>query len=122
MADLTDREVRCHKYFLDPHISLDSLSRKIGTNRTYLTQAILWGSGCSFCTYVNQLRIDEVVQKGEQVLQSEDLLFNTALACGYNNRRTFKRAFFREMGISPADFVAQHKLLSLQQDNQQNSA
>ena len=108
---MVDKEMRCHKYFLDQSLCLDSLSRKVGTNRTYLTQAILWGSGYSFCTYVNQLRIEEVMQKGEQVLQSEALLFNTALTCGYNNRRTFKRAFLRKMGISPADFVTQHKLV-----------
>jgi len=42
-------------------------------------------------------------------------LYQTALVCGFNSRRTFDRAFLKEKGMLPDDFVARHKSLSLQQ-------
>jgi AraC-like DNA-binding protein len=109
LALTVDRDVRHAKYFLDSQLSLASLSRKIGTNRSYLSQAIAYLTGVNFCSYINQLRIEEILQYKNLALQSEEALYNTALVCGFNCRRTFYRAFFREMGIMPADFVAQYK-------------
>jgi len=106
-----------HKYYLDPQISLTSLSRQIGTNRSYLSVAIGYGYGCNFCTYINRLRIEEAIGYGKQALQSEESLYDTAINCGFNSKRTFNRAFLKEKGLLPVDFVARHKRLSLQNKN-----
>jgi AraC-like DNA-binding protein len=115
LVSLADKEVRRSKYFLDPQINIYSLSRKVGTNRSYLSQAIAFGHGINFCSYVNQLRIEEILQSGGHALMDEDALYSFALVCGFNNRRTFYRAFLRETGMLPADFVARYKRLPLQQ-------
>jgi len=120
LAVSIDKKVRKGKYYLDPDIDILSLSRKLGTNRSYLSQAISFGLDCNFCAYMNQLRIEEIIGYGAPVLKSEDSLYDTALVCGFNNRRTFYRAFFREMGMMPIDFVARYKQLSLHNKNQQD--
>jgi len=112
LALLVDKEVRRRKYFLDPQISITSLCRKVGTNRSYLSQAISFGCGANFCAYINQLRIEEIMCYDKRVLTNEESLYDAALACGFNSRRTFYRAFMHEMGMLPADFVAQYKRLS----------
>jgi len=103
------------KYFLDPELSLESLSRHIGTNRSYLSLAIMYGHGSNFNTYINRLRIKELFKHNHKTRLSEKSFYDTALICGFNSKRTFNRAFFREKGLSPIDFVAQYKRLSLQE-------
>ena len=100
-------------------MNIITLSRKVGTNRSYLSQAISFGLGNNFCNYMNQLRIEEIMRYGTHVRLSEELLYETALICGFNSRRTFYRAFLREVGMLPGDFVAQYKRLSLQENNRQ---
>jgi len=119
LAESVDKELKRGKYYLDSRLSLDTLSRKVGTNRSYLSQAIYYVSGCNFCGYMNQLRIEELLHGGAPVLQSENALYDAALACGFNNRRTFYRAFLKEKGLLPGDFVARYKILPLHHKNQQ---
>ena len=119
LAVSVDRELKRGKYYLDARLSLTVLSRKVGTNRNYLSQVIFFVSGCNFCGYMNQLRIKELLGGGASVLQSEHTLFDAALDCGFTSKRTFYRAFYKEKGLLPGDFVARHKQLSLQGKNQQ---
>ena len=62
---------------------------------------------------MNQLRIEEIMRYGDKILNNEQLLYDTAIMCGFNSRRTFNRAFLREVGMMPSDFVTQYKSLSL---------
>jgi len=103
------------KYYLDSGLSIESLSRHIGTNRSYLSLAIMYGHGCNFNTYVNRLRIKELLEHNHQTRLREKTFSDTALICGFNCKRTFNRAFFREKGLSPIDFVARYKRLPLQE-------
>lgn len=107
------------KYYLDPKISLMSLSRHIGTNRSYLSLAIFYGYGCNFCTYINNLRIKELIDNGDDALQSKQSFYNTAWNCGFNSKRTLDRAFLKEKGLLPVDFVAQQKRVPLQNQKKQ---
>ena len=100
------------KYYLDPELNLESLSRHIGTNRTYLSLAISYRYGCNFSAYVNRLRINELLNHWG--LQNEDSFYGTAWGCGFNSKRTFDRAFLKEKGIAPTDFVAREKRVTLQ--------
>ena len=113
-----ESQMQRHKYYRNPQINLTLLSRQIGTNRSYLSFAIMYGYGCNFCTYINRLRLAETLNNVHRSLQSEDSLYDTALSCGFNSKRTFNRAFLREKGLLPVDFVAQHKRLSLQNKNE----
>jgi len=105
------------KYYLDPGLSLESLSRHIGTNRSYLSLAIMYGHGCNFNTYINRMRIKELFKYGHQIRLSEKSFYDTALICGFNSKRTSNRAFLREKGLSPINFVARYKRLPLQEKN-----
>ena len=106
---MVEREMQRQKYFLEPGLTLDSLSRKVGTNRSYLSQVIYGVAGCNFCTYINRLRMEELMHCGDDAMESENALYDRALHCGFNSKRNFNRVFLREMGMLPCDFVAMYK-------------
>ena len=100
--------MREKKYYLNPHITLPHLVRVTGTNRTYLSRAIFWYCGTHFCDYVNGWRIREIISKVQDV--PDDIsLYEMAFSCGFNHRRTFYRAFVREIGIPPLDYMRRHE-------------
>lgn len=88
------------KAYRDPELSLDTLSEKLGTNRTYISNVINKYSGMSFSNYVNSFRIKEAAEilsdtSKEVVLKA---LYNKV---GYNSQSSFYRAFQKETGCSP---------------------
>lgn len=58
------------KEYLDPHVSINSLTKATYTNRTYLSKYINTVYHCSFKTWVTQLRIEqakELMQKHKEL-------------------------------------------------------
>ena len=103
-----DSLMRKEKYFLNPRISLSHLVRITGTNRSYLSRAIFQTCGTHFCDYVNGWRVREVISR-VTARTDKVSLYEEALVCGFNHRRTFYRAFVRETGIPPLDFMRKQK-------------
>src|SRR5574344_2911153 len=50
------------KVYLDPSLSLIKLSEIVGTNTTYLSNAINQYSGCNLRTFINKYRINYAKQ------------------------------------------------------------
>lgn len=98
------------KVYLDPEISLVSLAEKVKTNRTYLSDAIHLTYGASFSDFINHLRIDHALEtikekhrKGEEILVKD-----IALSSGYNISSSFYRAFERETGQTPTQWMKEN--------------
>ena len=85
--------------YLDENLTITKLSRKAGTNRTYLSRAFS-ESGMNFIEYVNDLRvrnikrvIDENVKSGK-VFTCEEL----AIIGGFGSMRAMVRNFKKKEG------------------------
>lgn len=103
------------KEFLLPNINTTTLAIKFNTNYKYLSEVIRITKNKSFTQYVNDLRIEEGLKK----IQSDKkiLLYNNdaiALEFGFNNYKTFKKAFFNSTQVEFRDFAT--KILN--SDNQ----
>ena len=85
------------KVFLEPDLNLIELSQRLGTNRTYLSQAIKQFSGSSFSDFINSARIDYA----KNLLLNNMPLKNVEYSCGYTSTSTFYRQFQRQVGMSP---------------------
>lgn len=93
------------------NITLESVSRELGISRSHLSHIFSEQLNVNFRRYINTLRID----------QAGFLLQNTAMtvteigyACGYNNLRTFHRAFQSERGMQPGEYrMARKKMRSV---------
>lgn len=87
--------------FLKKGITLNSLSKQIRTNTTYLSDIINSYKGKNFATYLNDLRIDYALDKllKDKKFRSYKLTV-VAEELGYNNEQAFAVAFKKKTGIT----------------------
>lgn len=84
-------------------LSLESTARAMGVSRIHLSHIFSQQLGVNFRQYINALRIDRACtllrDPGRSVAQVIDL-------CGYQNPRTFHRAFQSHCGMTPKQYRA----------------
>ncbi len=88
--------------FLNPELSLRSLSKVIGTNTVYLSKAINQGYGCSFPVMLNNYRMDYIVSLAVNTGDSIEEI-NTRL--GFWSRSTFYELFKSMKGATPKRYM-----------------
>jgi len=90
---LTDRT------YANPNIDADLLISEMQTNRKYLFDAVKTFTGKTLQEYLNSLRLEEA----KKLLDNTDMVIEQiSMTCGFNNSRTFYRLFKSTYGISPA--------------------
>jgi YesN/AraC family two-component response regulator len=92
--------------FLKNGITLASLAKNIKTNTSYLSETINNHKGKNFTSYLNDLRIDYVLERlvKDKKFRSYKL---PAIAeeIGYNNVQVFSVAFKKKTGTTPAIYI-----------------
>ena len=99
---LADRVV---KYIFDhacENITLSSAAHGLGISESHLSHLFSQQFHINFRRFVNAIRID----KAEALMRDPHMTL-TAICynCGYENMRTFRRAFVRETGLLPTAFL-----------------
>ncbi|NER12728.1 helix-turn-helix domain-containing protein [Leptobacterium flavescens] len=92
--------------FLDPSITLNSLSKKLYTNSNCLSKVINHYEQKNFSNYINDLRIDYAVEQLKTNKQFR--LYSVkgiAEEVGFNSTESFSKAFFKRTGIHPSYFI-----------------
>lgn len=99
--DLTGRVVSyIARNFAQP-LSLDILSRQMGVSRTHLSRVFSHKLRTSFPDYLSRIRINAA----QNLLRGTKAgILEIALECGFDNQRTFNRAFRAVSGTSPREF------------------
>ncbi|MDD2634470.1 MAG: helix-turn-helix domain-containing protein [Bacteroidales bacterium] len=89
--------------FTDPKLSRKDLSDLLGTNSTYLANAIKECSdGMSVNEYINRIRL---VYAGNLLLEASEISPDVAgEEAGFNSRSTYYRLFRDYYGMSPSEF------------------
>lgn len=87
--------------YLDPSLSLQKLSRRLGVSANLLSQTLNQIIGESFFDHINRWRVraaePRIAAGGETVLE-------IALDVGFNSRSTFYAAFRKVTGQTPRDY------------------
>ncbi|WP_024768420.1 AraC family transcriptional regulator [Aquimarina macrocephali] len=98
--------------FLKTNLTSGILATKLNTNSKYLTKVIKYYQKKTFTTYINDLRIDYIIDqlKTDSKLQKYTI---KALAseAGFNSTEVFSKSFHRKAGIYPSYFVKKIKAL-----------
>lgn len=97
------------RMYLDPTLSLITLSAKLGTNRTYVSQAVKSAFGCNFSDFVNKYRIDYAVELMKSRPKSEIFIQNIATECGCGSVQTFYRYFKQYIGETPTKWMESYE-------------
>lgn len=86
-----DEQVRSEKLYLEHDLRLETVTKKLGTNRTYLLNALNNCRHITFKEYINRLRIEYA----EQLMEAHPEIskVDIAIKAGYNNSSSFYRNF-----------------------------
>lgn len=91
--------------FREKELTLDRMAEALGTNRTYVSNALNKVAGISFYGYIDSCRIKEATRILSDSALSEGIsLKQLADDVGYNNIQTFFKAFKRETGVTPGNY------------------
>lgn len=104
LESLTDLE-KTH-FYLDENISLTVLSSKIGVNQRYLTYVIKQHLASDFATYINELRINHIVNclKTDPKYLTYKISY-LAKSCGFSSHSRFTINFKKMTGTTPSAFI-----------------
>lgn len=94
----------------DPSLSLSVLAKRMNTNSKYLSEVINKHKGKNFNNYLNELRVNYIVDRLTQ--NPEYLQYKTsylAEEAGFASRTTFTTIFKNVTGKSPSQFIDELK-------------
>jgi AraC-like DNA-binding protein len=97
-----DRLMKTERLFTDESLSLQTMSRMLGTTPHILSRIINEGLGTNFRGYLNAYRVKEaglLLKKHPQMSVLE-----VALASGFNSKSSFNSIFSKSTGLTPRDF------------------
>jgi len=89
------------KLHLSPELNLPSLSASLGERPQYISQTLSQRLHTTFFDFINQARVEEA----QKMLVSTNLsVLDIALACGFNSRSSFYKAFKQTTEQTPSQY------------------
>jgi len=99
--DRIQKAVDTGRLFLNPNITLEDVAKEVGTNRTYITNAIAQNTETNFNGYINHLRIAHATTL--MGVYPEKKLEEIAELCGFSSASAFTKIFKKETGQTPKE-------------------
>lgn len=93
------------KLFRNSELTLTEVSKKLKTNASVISKTINQGFKMNFNDFVNQYRIEEIKKAFENGEHKKSTLLGIAYDCGFNSKATFNRAFKKNTGFSPKEYL-----------------
>ena len=90
----------------NPELTLNDLAKNLKTNVSVVSKVINQGFEMNFNDFVNKYRIDQVKLAFQNGEHKKTTLLGIAFDCGFNSKATFNRAFKKNTGLSPKDYLA----------------
>lgn len=87
--------------YRDPDLTKEKIADRLGTNRTYLSQAINERTGMSVPQYINSYRIKEAIRILSDPSDNTPLKA-IAIDLGFNSMSTFYKLFQTSVGMTPS--------------------
>src|SRR5690554_1116481 len=97
-----------NKGFLEKGITLNSISKELETNSSYLSKIVNAYKEVSFSNYLNKLRIAYAIDQLKKDSKFRNYTISAiAQEVGFNTAESFSKAYFKEKGIYPSYFIKQ---------------
>ncbi len=96
--------------YLKNDLTLAKVSKSLKTNSTYLSNVINMEKQKNFATYINDLRIAYCILKIEEnKMFRQYSIKSMAKEVGFNNIQSFAKAFSKNKGCNPAEYVKRYR-------------
>lgn len=109
-CDLIERQIieliTNEKLFLDEHLTSESISKKLGINRNYISEVIGRSKYGSFYNLVNNFRIEYACQMMKK--DPNIKIGYIAIESGFSSNSIFSQTFKKHKGISPSQFLSKN--------------
>lgn len=95
-------------FFTDSSYTIEQFASDLGTNRSYASKFVNDELGVNFYTLLNKLRLAHFMRlksKQEKSKQEKSSISSLAKRCGFSNAFSFRRAFKREYGKTPSEYL-----------------
>lgn len=102
-----DKMVVEQQLFLQSDLNLNELAKRLSVNPRELSVYINSKFEVNFNDYINQKRVSTFEKKIEQGEHKKLTLLSLAYDSGFNSKATFHRAFKKQKGVTPKEFVEQ---------------
>jgi AraC-like DNA-binding protein len=94
--------------YLNPGLSLGELADLAQTPSHQLSKLINDQFGKNFFDYINSHRIKSFQEQIEKGDHHERTILSLALEAGFNSKTAFNRAFKKQTGLTPSEYLHQH--------------
>ena len=93
------------KLYQNPELTLTDLAKKLETNASIISKTINQGFQMNFNDCINNYRVEAVKKMLEQGEHKKSTLLGIAFDCGFNSKATFNRAFKKNTGKTPKEYL-----------------
>jgi YesN/AraC family two-component response regulator len=92
--------------YIQKNVSLKTLAQQFDTNPKYLSEIVNNHKNSNFNTYINNLRIDYIVEKIKKNPEYRKYKVSyLADECGFSSHSLFTTIFKNRMDLSPTEFL-----------------
>lgn len=98
--------IQSEKLYQNPELTLNDLAKRLETNASIISKAINQGFQMNFNDCINDYRIEAVKNSFANGEHKKSTLLGIAYDCGFNSKATFNRAFKKNTGKTPKEFIA----------------
>jgi AraC-like DNA-binding protein len=96
--------------YQNPELTLNDVAKKLETNASIISKAINQGFQLNFNDYINNYRIEAVKKAFDKGEHKNATLLGIAFDSGFNSKATFNRAFKKNTGKTPKEYLLDIKL------------
>lgn len=97
--------IQDEKLYQNPELTLTDLAKKLETNVSVISKTINQGFQMNFNDCINNYRIEAVKNSFANGEHKKSTLLGIAYDCGFNSKATFNRAFKKNTGTTPKEYL-----------------
>jgi AraC-like DNA-binding protein len=93
------------KVWLNPEYNLTKLAREVGSNVTYVSQAINKFAKVNHRSYINEFRLNAFIGNIHHIKSGKYTIKDVFYSSGFNSQATFNRVFKAQFKITPQEYI-----------------